>query len=210
MVLIAFPQAGGLQHAGENHFPPIALGFVIALQRFGQVQRLLRHLRVQLLQVADLMRQGVPFSRLLTEALLHLPAEPVQLFAQRCQQAMQALAILLIDASVAVFENAVGEVFKLLAQALLAVHHLADLIFRMQLGGFEPGGNLTQIGLQRGIDIPQAAQLVVQQLALFTPVGFLYQLLTGSAQLNIQLSPLLDKIGPNLIGARFGRQPADD
>ena len=52
------------------------------------------------------------------------------------------------------FENTVGEVFKLLAKALLAVHHLADLIFRMQLGGFEPGGDLTEIGLERGIDIP--------------------------------------------------------
>ena len=123
---------------------------------------------------------------------------------------MQALAVLLIDPPVAVFENTVGEVFKLLAKALLAVHHLADLIFRMQLGGFEPGGDLTQIGLQRGIDIPQAAQLVVQQLALLTPVGLLHQLLAGGAQLNIQLSPFLDQIGPNLIGTRFGRQPADN
>ncbi|GHK55214.1 hypothetical protein KPZU09_49500 [Klebsiella pneumoniae] len=116
---------------------------------------------------------------------------------------MQALAVLLIDPPVAVFENTVGEVFKLLAKALLAVHHLADLIFRMQLGGFEPGGDLTEIGLERGIDIPQAAQLVVQQLTLLTPVGLLRQLLAGGAQLNIQLSPFLDEIGPNLIGARF-------
>ena len=122
---------------------------------------------------------------------------------------MQALAVLLIDPPVAVFENTVGEVFKLLAKALLAVHHLADLIFRMQLGGFEPGGDLTEIGLERGIDIPQAAQLVGQQLTLLTPVGLLRQLLAGGAQLNIQLSPFLDEIGPNLIGARFGRQPAD-
>ena len=122
---------------------------------------------------------------------------------------MQALAVLLIDPPVAVFENTVGEVFKLLAKALLAVHHLADLIFRMQLSGFEPGGDLTEIGLERGIDIPQAAQLVVQQLTLLTPVGLLRQLLAGGAQLNIQLSPFLDEIGPNLIGARFGRQPAN-
>ena len=155
------------------------------------------------------MRQGVPFPRLLAKALLHLAAEPVELFAQRGQQTMQTLAVLLIDAPVAVFENTVGEVFKLLAQALLAVNHLTDLIFRMQLGGFEPGGDLTQIGLQRGIDIPQTAQLIVQQLALLTPVGLLHQLLTGGAQLNIQLSPLLNEIGPDLVGARFGCQPAD-
>jgi hypothetical protein len=39
-------------------------------------------------------------------------------------------------------------------------------------------------------------------------VGLLHQLLAGGAQLNIQLAPLLDKIGANLIGVRFGRQPA--
>jgi hypothetical protein len=34
--------------------------------------------------------------------------------------------------------------------------------------------------------------------------------LAGRAQLNIQLAPLIDKIGANLIGVRFGRQPADN
>nr|AMK07517.1 hypothetical protein [Klebsiella sp. T17-2] len=121
---------------------------------------------------------------------------------------MQTLAILLIHPSVAVFEYSVCQILELLAKALLAVDHLANFIFRMHLRGFKAGGHFTEIGLQRRIDIAQAAQFVIEQLALFAPVGLLHQLLAGSAQLNIQLATLFDEVGSDLVGARFGRQPA--
>ena len=78
-----FAQAGGFKHAGQHHFAPVALGFVIAFQRAGEVDGFLRHLGIQLLEVADLMRQSVSFARLLAEALLHLAAKTVELLAQR-------------------------------------------------------------------------------------------------------------------------------
>ena len=108
------------------------------------------------------MRQGVPLSGFLTKAVLYLAAEAVQLFTQGRQQAVQALAVLLVNAAVAVLKNTVREVFKLFAEALLAVDHLADFIFRMQLSGFQTGGHFAEIGLQRGVDISQVAQLVVE------------------------------------------------
>ena len=169
-VFISFPQSRGLQHAGQHHFSPVALGFVIPFQRAGQVDRFLRHLRIQLLEIANLMRQRVPLAGFLTKAVLHLTAKTVQLFAQRRQQAVEALAVLFVNAAVAVLKNSVGEVLKLFAEALLAVDHLADFVFRMQLGGFKTGSDFAEIGLQRGVDISQVAQLVVEQLALLSPV----------------------------------------
>ena len=68
------------------------------------------------------------------------------------------------------FENAVGEILKLLAEALLAVNHLTDFVFRMQLRGFEAGSHFAEIGLQRRVDITQVAQFVIEQLALVAPV----------------------------------------
>ncbi len=61
------------------------------------------------------MRQRVAFPGFLTKAVLHLTAKAVQLFAQRREQAVQALAVLFVNAAVAVLKNAVGEVLKLLA-----------------------------------------------------------------------------------------------
>ena len=170
----------------------------------------MRHLCVQLLQIADFVRQRVALTRLLAEAVLHLATEAVELFAQRRQQAMQALAILFINPSVAVFKYAVRQIFKLLAQALLAVDHLADFIFGVQLCRFQTGGHFTQVGLQRGVDLTQAAQLVVEKFALIAPVRFLHQLLTCGAKFNIQLAALFNEIGTDLIGAGFCRQPAND
>ena len=80
------------------------------------------------------------------------------------------MTVLFVYAAVAVLKNAVREVLELLAEALLAVHHLADFIFRMQLGGFEAGSHFAEIGLQRGVDIAKIAQLVVEQFAFVTPV----------------------------------------
>ncbi|MNP30150.1 hypothetical protein D3C76_1232120 [compost metagenome] len=116
------------------------------------------------------MGQRVALPRLLTEAVLHLATKAVQLFAQGRQQAVQALAVLFIDAAVTLLKDAVGEVFELLAQALFAVDHLADFVFRMQLGGLQPGSDFAQVSFQRGVDIPQIAQLVVEQLAFVAPV----------------------------------------
>ena len=48
-ILIARPQAGRLQHAGQHHLAPVTLRFIIALQGAGQVDRFLRHLGIKLL-----------------------------------------------------------------------------------------------------------------------------------------------------------------
>ena len=119
------------------------------------------------------MRQSMTFLCLFTKAILNLASKTVQLFAKRCQQAVQALAILLIYAAIAVLEYTVRQIFKLLAQALFAVDHLTDLIFRMLLRCFQPGSDFTEISFQRGVDTVQAAQFVIKQFALITPVGFL-------------------------------------
>ena len=108
------------------------------------------------------MGQRVSLPRLLTKAVLHLATKTVQLFAQRSQQTVQALAVLLVNTAVALFKDAVRQVFELLAQALLAVHHLADFVFRMQLGRFQAGGDFAQVGFQRGVDIPQITQFVIE------------------------------------------------
>ena len=116
------------------------------------------------------MGQGVTLPRFLAKAILHLPTKAIQLFAKRRQQAVQALAILLIHPPVAVLKNAICQILKLFAKTLLAVHHLANFVFRMQLSGFKAGGHFAKIGFQRGVDIAQAAQFVIEQFTLFSPV----------------------------------------
>ncbi|MNE53389.1 hypothetical protein D3C80_1481150 [compost metagenome] len=81
-VFISLSQTRGFQHAGKHHFTPVTLRFIVALERTGQVDRLLRHLRIQLLEVTDLMRQRVAFARLLAKAVLHLATKTIQLFTQ--------------------------------------------------------------------------------------------------------------------------------
>ena len=103
------------------------------------------------------MRQGMALLRLFTKAILNLTTKTVQLFTKRRQQAVQTLTVLLIYAAVAVLKNAIRQVFKLFTQALFAVDHLADFIFRMLLRRFQPGSDFTEIGFQRGIDAVQAA-----------------------------------------------------
>ncbi|MNE17568.1 hypothetical protein D3C80_1105530 [compost metagenome] len=133
-VFIPLAQTRGFQHAGEHHFAPVTLRFIVALERTRQVDRLLRHLRIQLLEITDFMRQGVAFTRLLAKAVLHLTTKTIQLFTQGGQQTVQTLTILLINAAVALLKDTVSQIFKLLAQALLAVDHLTDFVFSMQLG----------------------------------------------------------------------------
>ncbi|CSG14347.1 Uncharacterised protein [Shigella sonnei] len=69
---------------------------------------------------------------------------------------------MLINPAIAVLKNTVGEVFKLLTEALLAVNHLANFIVSMLLCGFHPRGYFTQIGLQRGVNTLQAAHFVIE------------------------------------------------
>ena len=154
------------------------------------------------------MGERVTLLRLFAKAVLHLATEAVQLFPEGGEKPVETLPVLLLDPAIALLEDAVSEVFKLLAQALLAVDHLADFIFCMQLGGLQSGGDLTQIGLQRGVDLAQAAQFIIQQFALVAPVLVLYQPLSRRAQFDIQLAPLFGKIGPQTIGMGFCRQPA--
>ncbi|MNB94284.1 hypothetical protein D3C75_414350 [compost metagenome] len=74
------------------------------------------------------MSQRVPLASLLTKAILHLAAKAIQLFAQWRQQAIQTLAVLFFNFSAALFKDSVGEVFKLFAESLFAIKHLAMFI----------------------------------------------------------------------------------
>src|SRR5690606_506145 len=118
-----------------------------------------------------------------------------QLFTQRRQQAVQALAVLLIHAAIAVLKNAVREVLKLLAKTLLAVDHLTDFVFGVQLGGLKTGGHFTEIGLQRGIDITQIAQFVIEQFAFVAPVVTQRKLLFRRAKFSDDLFALCQLFG---------------
>ena len=146
-VFVPFAQARGLQHADQHHLTPVALGFIVAFQRPRQIDRFLRHLRVQLLKIANFMRQGMTLARLLAEAFLHLTAKTIELLAQRREQAVQTLPVLFIHAAVALLEDTVGKVFKLLAQSLLAVKHQAIFFIAVLAGGFQQRGHLAQVDL---------------------------------------------------------------
>ena len=55
-ILVSFAQAGSLQHPAQHHLAPVALRLVVAFERLGEVDGFPRHLRVQLLQIAYLVR----------------------------------------------------------------------------------------------------------------------------------------------------------
>ncbi len=105
-------------------------------------------------------------------------------------------------------ENTVGEVLKLFAKALLAVDHLADFVFRIQLGGFKAGGHFAEIGLQRGIDITQIAQFIIEQFALVAPVVTQRKLLFCCAEVSDNLFALCQLLGFLLRVLVAGNQPA--
>ena len=208
-VFVSFTQARGLQHARHDHFAPVSLRFVITFQCARQVNRLLSHLRIQLLEITDLMRQRVALASLLTKAVLHLTAKAVQLFTQRRQQAVQALAVLLIHAAIAVLKNAVRKVLKLLAKTLLAVDHLTDFVFGVQLGGFKAGGHFPEIGLQRGVNVAQIAQFVIEQFTLIAPVVTQRKLLFRRAEFGDDLFALCQLIGFLLSMLVAANEPAN-
>ena len=79
-IFIPFTQTGSLQHPRQYYLAPVALGFIVAFQRARQVDRFLGHLRVELLEIANFVGQGMAFLCFFTKAVLNLTAETVQLF----------------------------------------------------------------------------------------------------------------------------------
>lgn len=88
---------------------------IVPFQGARQVDRFLRHLRVKLLQITNFVRQRMPLLRFFAKTLLNTAAKTVQLLTQRRQQAIQALSVLFVYATITVFKDTVRQIFKLLA-----------------------------------------------------------------------------------------------
>ena len=89
--------------AGER----VGEGFGVAVQ-----------LGVEGLQTFEFVFEGQPFARFFFISLLHKLAEAVDAFVERSEQLVEVVAVLLGEAAAFLFQNGVGEVLKLVAQAL--------------------------------------------------------------------------------------------
>ncbi|MNT33345.1 hypothetical protein D3C72_1692670 [compost metagenome] len=130
------------------------------------------------------------FASFLAKTVLHLAAKTVQLLTQRQQQAIQTLLILLIHLATAVFKNAVGQIFKLGGETLLAVDQQALLLFRRHTGFLQTDGHLTQLGFLGAVHFTLGTQFLVQQFALVAPVIKLLKLFVPCSQLAVQIAQL--------------------
>ncbi len=81
-----FPQARCFQNAGQNHLPPVALGFYFALQRLGKALGLFRHRKPYLFQRAD-------FNHAFPVGGFHFLLKFQEALAQGVQEGLELLAI---------------------------------------------------------------------------------------------------------------------
>ena len=118
-VVLTLDQTGCLKQTLQNHFPPVALHLRVAFQGTRQVVRLLAEAVVQVHQLLDAFAQRETLLGFGTVDLLHLLAEVFQVFAQRTEQGVQMLGVQTGEVLRLALEDAVGEVLKLDAHALV-------------------------------------------------------------------------------------------
>ncbi len=145
IVLAALVQPRLLEHPLEDHLAPTSLHLAVAFQGAGEVQRLVTHLTVQLLQRADLVQQFDPPLAIPGVDLVDATAELRELFAQRRQRQIERGLALACEAVCLFLENAVGqrsELDRKLRPRLLEQVHLLGrgtllfLLARAQRGVF--------------------------------------------------------------------------
>jgi len=154
VVLMALAQAALAEDPRQHHFAPVALLLAVALEGAGQRCRLFGHARIELGQALQLELETVALGRLLRVGLPHLTTKALELLFERGEQQIEAVLVQFAEVTRVLFEDPVGEVLELLAEALLC------LLLQLQLlgggqpltaqGGFrilEAGGELDKQGL---------------------------------------------------------------
>jgi hypothetical protein len=142
LVLAAFLQAGRLEQAFEHEFTPDTLRSRLALQRTGQIQRVLADALVDLLERIDLVLEQLAFAAFLVIDLGHGPAKIAELLAQRIEQGAQAGDVLLAEPAALFLEQFAGHCLEAVTELLAdAFEHRLALLGRMDLflqarGGF--------------------------------------------------------------------------
>ncbi|MNH17044.1 hypothetical protein D3C79_766980 [compost metagenome] len=167
---MALAQAAFGEDPGQHHLAPVALLLAVALEGPGERRGLLGHAGVELGEALQLEPEAVALGRLLGVGLPHLATETLELLLERCQQQIQAVLVQFAEVTGVLFEDTVGEVLELLAEAglrlLLQLQLLGAgdaLAAQCGFGILEAGGELEQQGLLL-LQLLLAQHLLVLQL----------------------------------------------
>ena len=162
-VFAPFGEAGIFEHGFQNHFAPIALAFVLRAgeglgERFGvSVQ-----LAVEALQAFELVFKGEPLFGFFFVSGLHQLAELAHALVERVEQAGDAFLVVLAEFFAFFVENIVGEVLKLIGEALARFGQKGELFFGRQALLLDLGGEALVAHLQIGMGLLQGGKIGFQ------------------------------------------------
>jgi hypothetical protein len=142
LVLAAFLQAGMFQHALEDQFAPVALGF-LPFEGAGQVGGFVRQTQVQLLQALQLLGQREALAGFSLIAFFHAFFKGLDAFLQRVEQLPEALLTGFGKTLFALIEDLAGQLGELRAQLVSRALQVGEALLMAFL-------LLAQLGTQGG------------------------------------------------------------
>ncbi len=144
VVLAALGEPRQLEDALDHELAPVAAGLALALERGGERVGFRGDLLVELVQLGDLRRERDAVARLVLVGLLDLVLEAGQALAQRLEQGLEVVAVLLGEALRLVLED----VGRQLAEARLELRELLGAAAALEV---ERGAGGGELGLQAGV-----------------------------------------------------------
>ena len=141
LVFAALLQPRVLQHAFQNQFTPVALGF-LAFECPGKVGGFIAQSQVQLLKALQLLAQREAFARFLLITLLNALFKRLNALFEGVKQLPQALVTGLGKALLALIENLAGQLRELRAQLITRTLQITETLLMAFL-------LLTQLGRLR-------------------------------------------------------------
>src|SRR3989344_1171260 len=147
LILAAFLQAGVFQHAFQHQFAPVTLSF-LALERSGQVGRLIAQTLVELLQTLQLLTQGKAFTGFLLIAFFHTFFEGLDALLERIKQLAELLLAGLGKTLLALIKDLPGQFSKLRTQLIARALQVAQALLMAVLLFFKFGAKGRTLGIQ--------------------------------------------------------------
>ena len=202
-VFAPFLQAGMFQNAFQNHLAPVALGFVLrAGERVGEGFGVAVQLGVEGLQAFEFIFEGQPFARFFFVGLLNQLAEAVDAFVERGQQLAEVVAVLLGEAAAFLFQNGVGEVLELVAQALAGFGKELELfvggeafLFELDVEAFVADVQVVRVFLKLGVILFQTTCFLFALLKITDLAFGGGEAVAQFLQLALQILDMIARVG---------------
>ena len=129
------------EHALQDHFAPVALGFVAAAgEGAGEGGGVFVQAAVELLQAFEFVFEGVAFFGFFFVGVLHELGEAAEFFVERVEQQAELFAVLFAETAAFFFEDLVGEVLETAAEGVTGFVEQGEFFFLRLSLFFDLGG----------------------------------------------------------------------